>query len=986
MGLFRLAGLIFTLTLALVACPEPTKPPTVSAPKINTFSATPNALTKAGTVTLEWNVTDASSLSISPNVGVVTGSSKTLNITVSTTFELTAQNSSGTDKKTVRVTVPVQNLEEFFTPDKTWTKPIPSTAETISPEEFKRQVETGELRLVTTASRAATVQAHQLEYQTDLSYLQNLTPTPAGVTALLARVAASVNTRAEPILLQNGQPVMLLSLAQEVSGVANAQRNLRDQSKQLSRYQALYDLLSDDQRSDLATPTSLSTATTAQIKEALALLETRLGSIPNLDGDTKALNSATQAAVNQAGISTRVTPVPGVSTQNDAPCPKNPRGLYNRFSWTLKDFITPIRDQGKRGMCWAFTATAAIESRVLVQTDVKLNLSEQFMVNKVKHDYDDEDYEDGYNTNQALNELLENTQTLPTESDWAYNTSTSRKYDNEDMSGSDAYYGSCDTNTYNGSCSETAHQSTVRCATFNGRYCGYYTMTFTSGGVPASNPDLLWDGDEDNFPINEARLRLANGQALMASFGVRVGFSSPESGFVTDFRDGYYNSKGIFKSGSEGAHAVLIVGFLDAASVKNSSSLPDGVRVPGFVPDGIAGYFIVKNSWGCTVGDGGFYYIPDTYIRRYFTDLTALSFNNQRSTAWQAQKNPFIYNIGSNQISTDLRTPTALLRVAAPYGETLASLQIQVSSSNPNDTFSNEDFFGLRTVKSTFATPGSRTVTVTAKSANGARQDSVSVNVVNTAPYAIPTFSKAYLWGVNSPATVFDLSIVDKNEINPQSLCSTARWEVDLPNLIESDTITNTVTGGCRQKIRFAKTDYQYVRIVLTDSDGLSKETLITLFVDNPPINPFPILTEGGIKNWDIASSFGQCSSPISRPQGSTIDLSVLPKATTGCNGLPNPRTLQGYVSLQNPDIEALEYVWNLTLTTPSGVYPNAEQPVPLMRSTALDFPIPTVSYGSGGTYPCQVTVKVTPVNDASRVKILQVWSGQCLVAAVVPN
>jgi hypothetical protein len=84
--------------------------------------------------------------------------------------------------------------------------------------------------------------------------------------------------------------------------------------------------------------------------------------------------------------------------------------------------------------------------------------------------------------------------------------------------------------------------------------------------------------------------------------------------------------------------------------------------VPGFVPEGIAGYFIIKNSWGCDAGDGGFYYIPDTYIRRYFTQITALNFGNQRSAAWQAQKNPSIYTIGSNRIQTDLRTRLTVKR------------------------------------------------------------------------------------------------------------------------------------------------------------------------------------------------------------------------------------------------------------------------------------------------------------------------------------
>jgi C1A family cysteine protease len=978
MGLFRFAGLAITLIAVLVACPEPTKPPTLNAPKITAFTATPNTLTKAGTVTLEWTVTDASSLSIAPNVGAVTGLSKTVNITVSTTFELTAQNSSGTDKKTVSVTVPAQNLEEFFTPDKTWTKPIPSNAETISPEEFKRQVEAGELRMVTTDSRAAALQARQLEYQNDLSYLQNLTQPSGLVTALLARVAASANIRAEPIAMQNGKPVVLLSLAQEVSQSANAQRSLRDQSVQQGRYASLYGLLSKDQRSELATPQSLTAATLTQIKEAFALLETRLGLMPNLDGETKAVNTATTTQGD--AISTRMTPIPGMLTQNDAPCPKNPTGLYTRFSWTLKDFVTPIRDQGQRGMCWAFAATAAIESRVLVQTGVKLNLSEQFMVNKVKHDYDNEDYEDGYSSEAALNDLLENNQTLPPENYWAYNTSPSRKFDGEDMTGSDAYYGSCDTNTYNGSCSESAHQSTVRCATFNGRYCGYYTMTFTGSGTPATKPGLLWDGD-DEFPLNEARARLANGQALMASFGIRVGFQSPESGFVTDFRDGYNNSKGIFKSGSQGAHVVLIVGFLDAASVRFSSSLPDGARVPGFVPEGIAGYFIIKNSWGCGVGDGGFYYIPDTYVRRYFTEITALNFDNQRSAAWQAQKNPSIYTIGSNRIQTDLRALTALLRVAAPYGETLASLQIQISSSDPSDSFTNEDFFGLRTFRSTFATPGRRTVTVTARSANGFRQDSMEIMVINTAPEAVFIFPSP-IYANQNPAPTFNTTILDKNETNPQNLCSTARWLVAPSNTID-DLLDNTVTGGCSHKIHFASAGKQALSVFVTDSDGLTKETILSVDVLEPPVNPNPIILDGGVKNWDVGGSFGQCLSPVSRPQGSSIDLSVLPTATTGCTGQTNPRTLQGYVNLQNPDNETLTYTWTLDFQTSEA----ANSGIRTMASGRnANFEIPTIQYGDGGILACFIRVEVTPVNDASRVKRQQIWGGQCKFAAVVPR
>jgi hypothetical protein len=149
-------------------------------------------------------------------------------------------------------------------------------------------------------------------------------------------------------------------------------------------------------------------------------------------------------------------------------------------------------------------------------------------------------------------------------------------------------------------------------------------------------------------------------------------------------------------------------------------------------------------------------------------------------------------------------------------------------------------------------------------------------------------------------------------------------------------------------------------------------------------VNPNPIILDGGVKNWDVAGSFGQCLSPISRPQGTTIDLSVLPTATTGCNGLPNPRTLQGYVNLQNPENETLIYAWDLNFQTSESANSGIRT---MARGSNANFEIPTIQYGNtGGVLACFISVEVTPVNDASRVKRQQIWSGQCKFAAVVPK
>ena len=77
-------------------------------PAISSFTATPATINAGQSTTLSWAATGATTLSIAPGVGTVTGTSVAVSPTATTTYTLTATNAAGnvTATTTVTVTVP----------------------------------------------------------------------------------------------------------------------------------------------------------------------------------------------------------------------------------------------------------------------------------------------------------------------------------------------------------------------------------------------------------------------------------------------------------------------------------------------------------------------------------------------------------------------------------------------------------------------------------------------------------------------------------------------------------------------------------------------------------------------------------------------------------------------------------------------------------------------------------------------------------------
>lgn len=82
-----------------------------------------------------------------------------------------------------------------------------------------------------------------------------------------------------------------------------------------------------------------------------------------------------------------------VAGKPSKPPTEPPTGLPDSFDWRIGGWVTPVRDQGERGICgscWAFATVAQLESVILIHNQTPgpyLDLSEQFLVSCVTSNY-----------------------------------------------------------------------------------------------------------------------------------------------------------------------------------------------------------------------------------------------------------------------------------------------------------------------------------------------------------------------------------------------------------------------------------------------------------------------------------------------------------------------------------------------------------------------------------------------------------------------
>lgn len=201
-----LAGL-FLISL-LTACGTSTNGGNTGvAPTITSFTATPNTISEPGqAVTLSWSTTGTiTSLQIDQGVGTVSGTSVTVNPTATTSYTLTASNSSESDIATTSVTV-------GSTPPPDGESGVPSGTFGVSPTQAgPYQNDSGSPVSSATDPRVVSV-APGGTFYAEVAYSD-----PDGIAEIQIRIANNAPAGLAATLVE-GQEVGGFTLVGEVSG------------------------------------------------------------------------------------------------------------------------------------------------------------------------------------------------------------------------------------------------------------------------------------------------------------------------------------------------------------------------------------------------------------------------------------------------------------------------------------------------------------------------------------------------------------------------------------------------------------------------------------------------------------------------------------------------------------------------------------------------------------------------------------------------
>ncbi len=503
------------------------------------------------------------------------------------------------------------------TPGAGGTVDIPDGATLISNEEYNDLIAQGKLEEISDDDQREQADAFESQYKEDTRTIDDfITDTGArdprpgepNDDQDSVNILPDGNVR-HTITMKDGRTrdVITMGRKQSIHSIAQGIRVYPTRDNQLGMYRRLFELIPSDIKRELELVDPDAVAAHPEEYD-----------VEYIQNKNNFITGLHEAIINSIGDLT-VVPVEPYDCGNDmgagegsdrvgcddSICGFDNTGIFMNFTWNHKEDLSCVKDQAGRGSCCAFAVVSATEYWVKRKLEYRVNLSEQALYNRMKLNWVRDDDNDGYYISDALDNAIIEGYLIPFEQQWNYNPSLNRvEFDGGGFSHS------CD--NYTDTCSNSSHQSDIVC---NGSGdCSYY--------VPEKNPNyygfrlkkghVIWDWHDRDMSFCRVLIYLALGDPVLIQVPVLDQFDEAHetgNGYITYVAGDVDNPATGEKSTNRGNHIMHAVSLIDNARL--NEILPDAPEGAG------GGYVIVKNSWSNCWGDGGYVYIPYSYIQEY---------------------------------------------------------------------------------------------------------------------------------------------------------------------------------------------------------------------------------------------------------------------------------------------------------------------------------------------------------------------------------